>query len=84
MEGKLTGPWVDELNRTWQSLVPSLGKKKLQLDLRAVAFVDARGRDLLRRICMETKVNFLADSPLTKYFVDEATRQSPKNGKEGA
>ena len=84
MEGKLTGPWVDELNRTWHSLAPSMGEKKLQLDLRGVTFVDARGRDLLRRICNETKVAFLTDSPLTKYFANEAKHQTPRNGKEGA
>jgi ABC-type transporter Mla MlaB component len=84
LEGKITGAWAVELQRTWRSLVPSLGSKQLQIDLRGVAFVDAKGRHLLREIYQKANACFLTDSPLTQYFADDAMRQSPKNGKEGA
>jgi hypothetical protein len=48
-----------------------------------VAFVDANGRELLRAIYRETSACFLADSPLTQYFADDAMQQSPKYGEEG-
>lgn len=83
LEGKIVGPWVEELNRTWQSLANSLGSKKLQLDLSGVAFVDAKGRQLLREIYQRTKASFLTDSPLTRYFAEDAMRRSPKDGEEG-
>jgi hypothetical protein len=83
LEGKISGPWVEEFHRTWSSLAPSLGTRKLQLDLRGVAFVDANGRELLREIYKETNAIFLADSPLTRYFADDAMQQSPKCGEEG-
>ena len=83
LEGKIVGPWVEELNRAWHSLAPSLGSKKLQLDLRGVTFVDAKGRQLLHEIYQKTNASFLADSPLTQYFAEDAMRQSPKNGEEG-
>ena len=83
LEGKIAGPWVEEFDRTWHSLVPSLGSKQLRLDLRGVAFVDARGRQLLREIYQKANARFLTDSPLTRYFADDAMRQSPKNGEEG-
>lgn len=83
LEGKISGPWVEEFHRTWRSLAPSLGTRKLQLDLRGVAFVDAKGRELLREIYQETSACFLADSPLTRYFADDAMQQSPKYGEEG-
>jgi anti-anti-sigma regulatory factor len=83
LEGKIVGPWVEEFNRTWHSLAPSLGSKELRLDLRGVAFVDARGRQLLREIYQKTNACFLADSPLTRYFADDARQQSPKHGEEG-
>ena len=73
LEGKIAGPWVEELGCTWHSLAPSLGSKQLYLDLRGVAFVDAKGRQLLR-----------ADSPLTQYLADNAMQQSPNQGEEGA
>jgi hypothetical protein len=83
LEGKIVGPWVEEFDRTWHSLAPSLGSKKLHLDLRSVAFVDAKGRQLLQEIYQKTNASFLADSPLTQYFADDAMQQSPKNGEEG-
>ena len=83
LEGKIVGPWVKELRQIWRTLAPLLGSKQLHLDLRSVAFVDAEGKQLLREIYQKTKASFLADSPLTRYFADEAMQQSPGNGKEG-
>lgn len=83
LEGKIVGPWVEELSRAWHALAPSLGCKQLKLDLRSVAFVDGKGRQLLHEICQQTKASFLTDSPLTKYFADEAMRQAPKAGRGG-
>lgn len=79
LEGKIVGPWVEELKRTWTSLAPSLGSKKLQLDLRDVAFADDQGRKILREIYQKTQAGFLTDSPLTKYFADDAMKS--QNGK---
>lgn len=84
LEGKIAGLWVEELNRTWHALTPSLGRKQLELDMRGVGFVDNRGRQLLREIYQQTNACFLADSPLMQYFANEAMRQSPKDGEEGA
>jgi hypothetical protein len=83
LEGKLVGPWAEEFNRIWHSLAPSLGSKELRLDLRGVAFVNARGRQLLREIYQKTNASFLADSPLTQYFANDAMQQFPKDGEEG-
>jgi anti-anti-sigma regulatory factor len=84
LEGKIAGPWVEELARTWHSLALSLGSKALCLDLRDVSFVDVKGRQLLREIYQKTNGCFLADSPLTHHFADDAMGQSPKDGEEGA
>ena len=83
LEGKIVGPWVEEFNRTWHSLMPSLSSKELHLDLCGVAFVDAKGRELLREIYQKANARFLADSPLTRYFADDAMQRSPKDGEEG-
>lgn len=79
LEGKIIGPWVEEFNRTWQSLANSLGSKKLQLDLSGVPFVDAKGRQLLREIYQRTNASFLTDSPLTRYFAEDAMGHSPND-----
>jgi anti-anti-sigma regulatory factor len=83
LEGKIVGPWVEELRRVWCSLAPSFDSKELLLDLRGVAFIDAQGRQLLRQIFQRTSTRFVADSPLTQYFAEEAMRPAPRNGTEG-
>jgi hypothetical protein len=80
LEGKIVGPWVEELSRAWHSLATS---KELHLDLRGVAFVDAEGRELLREIYQRTHAGFLSDSPLTRYYAEDAMQQSPQRGEEG-
>lgn len=83
LEGKIAGAWVEEFSRTWRLLEPSLDSKKLQLDLRGVVYVDGKGIELLREIYQKANASFLADSPLTQYFADQAMRKSPKSGEEG-
>jgi anti-anti-sigma regulatory factor len=83
LEGKLTGPWVQELERAWRSLEPSPQSKKLLLDLRAVGFIDDQGKQLLREIYRKTNTSFMADSPLTRYFAHEVTQQKSYGEKRG-
>jgi anti-anti-sigma regulatory factor len=72
IEGKLAGERVSELNRAWEALAPSLGSTKLSVDLRGVTFIDAKGKRALAEIHSRTTATFLADTPLTKYFAEEA------------
>jgi len=72
IEGRVVGPKVPELDRAWQELAPSLGSRKLSVDLRGVTFMDTTGRRLLAEIHNKTGAEFLADTPMTKYFAGEA------------
>jgi ABC-type transporter Mla MlaB component len=83
LEGKLAGPWVAELARVWQARSDWASLKRLQIDLRGLDFVDAQGSRLLREIFYETKACFLANSPLTQYFADLATRKAGPVGEKG-
>ena len=73
------GPWVAELDRTWQLLGPSLGKKKLSIDLCDVSYIDREGRRILAEMYRQTHAQFETDTPLAEYFAEEA-RASSKNG----
>jgi hypothetical protein len=85
LEGRVAGPWVDELSRTWCSLAPSLGRRELLIDLRNVIFIDRAGISLLAEIYSKTGAQFRADTPLMKYFAEEAMKnQSEKDGQKGA
>ena len=79
LEGRITGPWVAELNRTWQSLGASLGNKKLRVDLCGVSYIDHEGRGILADMYRQAQAQFETDTPLTEYFAEEA-RASSKNG----
>jgi len=48
LEGRLAGPWVDELARCWKALTLTHGAGSIRVQLAGVTFIDARGRTLLR------------------------------------
>ena len=50
LEGRVAGPWVDELNRAWGEAVPRIGSKSVSIDLRNVTYADAAGKRVLRNI----------------------------------
>jgi anti-anti-sigma regulatory factor len=70
LEGRIAGPWVEELHRTWISLAPSLGSKRLYVDLCEVTFVDAKGKQVLTDM-RKGGATFLADTAMTKSLVEE-------------
>jgi anti-anti-sigma regulatory factor len=47
LEGKLAGPWVDELERCWQSTLATPGTHAVRFDLTGVTFIDAAGKEFL-------------------------------------
>jgi anti-anti-sigma regulatory factor len=79
IEGRAAEPVVAELLRAWQDLATSLGSRKLSVDLRGVTFMDTSGRHLLAEIHAKTGADFLADTPMTKYFAEEAMRGTRTN-----
>ena len=80
VEGKLANPFVDELRRVWYSLSGSLGAKELEVDLQEVSFIDASGIDLLAEMCGTAGAELRANTPLIKYFAEQAMRKSTQHG----
>jgi len=78
LEGKLAGLWVPELERVWRSLLTALNSTEISLDLRDLNFVDKEGRGLLRQIHAQSGATFIADTPLTRYYADEASHDFPQ------
>ncbi|HEV3220156.1 MAG TPA: hypothetical protein VGZ48_10325 [Candidatus Acidoferrales bacterium] len=70
LEGKLAGPWVDELEASWQS--EKAQSPGLSVDLGGVTFVDADGRALLKRIHQQGG-KLLAKGCLIRAIVAEVT-----------
>jgi hypothetical protein len=72
IEGKLTGSQVNELRRAWYGAAPSLGCRTLVIDVHDLIFMDRAGLDFLSEIYLQTGAQFHADTPLTRYFAEEA------------
>ena len=73
LEGRLTGPWVDELDRLWEQTAPGLNERELSIDLRQTTFADAGGIRILKAIYSQTGARILASTPWTQYLAEEVT-----------
>jgi anti-anti-sigma regulatory factor len=62
LEGRIVGPWVQELERVWVETAPRLGSKKLSIDLRNVTYADASGKRVLRTIFSQSGAELVANS----------------------
>jgi anti-anti-sigma regulatory factor len=74
LEGRITGVWAKEFERAWREIAGNRDSKKFGVDLRGVTHMDVHARGILAEIHRETGAEFLADSPITKYFAEEARR----------
>ncbi len=74
LEGKLTGPWVGELEQTWSGMTASgTGVPALAVELADVTYIDAAGKCLLKRM-HQAGAKLKACSPLNRSIVDEIVR----------
>lgn len=73
LEGRLAGPWVEELERSWTSIVKERDKHPLRVDLSSVTYVDQKGKNLLKRLHREG-AGLIASGCLTTCIVEEITK----------
>ena len=81
LEGKLTGPWVRELEQAWNATAaaaPESPRRTLIIDLADVTFIDCAGKNLLARI-HASGARLVAFSPMNRSIVDEIVRAG-RNG----
>ncbi|HTV56473.1 MAG TPA: hypothetical protein VMI06_16370 [Terriglobia bacterium] len=50
LEGKLSGPWVKELDRVWVASAKTSESKPVAVDISGVTFIDSDGQQLLARM----------------------------------
>lgn len=61
LEGRVAGPWVDELNRVWVETAPRLGSRRLSIDIRNVTYADAAGKRVLKSIFSHSDTELVAN-----------------------
>ncbi len=70
IEGKLAGPWVEELERCWQTALSNEPSCAIQVHLANVIFVDDLGKELLAAM-YRRGVNLVANGLMTQAIVKE-------------
>ncbi len=68
LEGRLAGPWVEEVERSWRAALAALGSRRLVVDLEEVDFVDAAGQELLAEMDRQG-ARLRAGCPLMRYLI---------------
>jgi anti-anti-sigma regulatory factor len=76
LEGRVAGPWAEELQRSWAEVAAAVGKRRVAIDLRNTTYADAIGIRVLREIFGKTAAELITGSPWTKYLAEEVTRGS--------
>jgi hypothetical protein len=74
LEGRLAGPWIDELERCWLEAEHSAAGRPLIVDLRGVTFVEQEGKRLLARMC-QAGAELVATGCCMRSIVEEAKNQ---------
>ncbi|HVG02887.1 MAG TPA: hypothetical protein VM842_08350 [Nitrospira sp.] len=75
LEGRLTGPWVQELQHCWSELLPEQ-RKGAVADLAGITFIGEDGKQVLARLWEEGAV-FHAPDCLTRSIVESITGHRP-------
>ena len=81
LEGKLAGPWVQEVTRVWVDTAQS-PRSGYVVNLRSVTFIDRPGQALLATMSRQGARLIAADC-LTPNIVDEITNESYSSGESG-
>jgi ABC-type transporter Mla MlaB component len=70
LEGKLSGPWVAELESCWRAAMAKAAGALIRVHLRAVSYIDAAGKELLAEMHRQG-VELLASGCMTRAIVAE-------------
>ncbi len=75
LEGRLSGPWVDLVERQWNDLARRVEPGTLSVNLRGLVYADAAGKKLLGRMIREG-AQLSEAGLLMKLIVDELRAQT--------
>jgi anti-anti-sigma regulatory factor len=78
VEGKLAGPWVEELERTWRIVTAESAECKVSVDLTDVIFVGEEGKRLLE-LMYEEGAKLKASGCVTRRLVEEIEQTCNRN-----
>ena len=74
LEGRLVGPWIEELERCWREAKESAAARRLIVDLTGVTFVEQEGKALLTRM-YQAGAELIATGCCMRSIVEDAKTQ---------
>lgn len=77
LEGRLAGQAIPEAERCWEAARVEHPDRPLQVDLRAVTFIDQEGIAWLKN-AFQQGASFLSSGCLTRAYVEQVTRSVRK------
>jgi hypothetical protein len=77
LEGRLAGPWVQELELCWRSALDTRQGDPMRVDLSAATFIDAEGKALLGQMYQEG-AELIASGCLNRSVVEEIIQATDK------
>lgn len=72
LEGKLAGPWVQELERCWQQV--GTAGQRVRVVIKAVSFIDRAGGALLAEM-YRNGVELIGEGCMTKAIIEKIMRE---------
>lgn len=76
LEGRLEGPWVDELEQCWRGLLNGASRPTVCVDLTGVTYIDAAGKARLAEMHHQG-AKFITSDCVMKAVVTEIAGESP-------
>ncbi len=76
LEGRLTGPWVAELEQCWQTASSTTAGRRTILDLGEVDFICPDAEAVLCRMHAQG-VEFLAETPIIRSLLHDICEPAP-------
>jgi hypothetical protein len=70
LQGRLVGPWVDELRTSWEKTRSTGGRRTCIVDLNDVSFIDKGGEKLLRSMSKQG-AKLVADGMYIKHVLEQ-------------
>jgi anti-anti-sigma regulatory factor len=77
LEGRLTGPWVEELERWWARLQETGDAARVRIHLDGVTFISASGKALLARL-HDDGARLTARGCMTSATIEEIATHRPE------
>ena len=75
LEGRLAGPWLEELDETFKHALASKGQPTIEVDLTGLIAIDRGGKAYLESM-HQRGVEFIVGDCETKSIVDEIASKS--------